>query len=188
MSFRSKIDATSIQISSIDPKIYWADGDSKEALEKAYVASQQGDEKVFICQVLLGDEILPGQTRPGGCAVSHDNKAVLQKAYKVLLVQQDVDWVSPRAYRYQNKSYDGVLPKNAYRLPSISLSAQKKPIIGGFYRRYANASPKPLYICRAMHGTTIHIGKAINRRCIIVANGASVSIPTYQILITQRPL
>lgn len=150
--------------------------------ENAVNAGLNDAPKVYICHAQYNNLGLhPGTLEKNGCLISYAGNAYLENNFQVLTGTHQITWKGPESlnqypqpqpiFEDLNASQNFVIPQN--NPPNFSGSV---PIVGGYEKGHN------LYICRAIVGNQIHVGKVVFNNCNIGYEGKEFLAKDYQVL------
>lgn len=151
--------------------LHWLDAKSGDVPANAIVAATANNKSVYICRAVYLQATQPGQLTDKGCLITYGGKALVQPDYQVLTGKQAVIW----------KGATALLPFLRPLPPYLGMAVSDNagvPVQGGYEPDH------PLYICRAMYGDNIHVGKVFGdgQQCNIGVDGAEVHVNSYEAL------
>ena len=154
----------------------WVDAVNNKIPNNAIVAAFVNNKPLYICHAdYLQQGTHPGQTVDNGCLITYGGRAIVQKQYQILTGTQTVAW----------KSADQLLPylqqyPIPYYAPGVISNMKDSPIQGGYEPDHT------IYICRAMYGENIHVGKVFGSQgqpsCNIGIDGSEIHVATFEAL------
>lgn len=153
----------------------WVDAKGGDAPNKAIIGAYAKDKPLYICHANYANgTVHPGQLVDKGCLITYGGRALVQAKYQILTGDQRVQWKPANALmRWQNPPYwNAPIPLTT----EFSGFSQSVPVAGGF------ENDKTLYICRAMFGDQIHLGKVVRNNCNIGIDGNEIYVQTYEVL------
>jgi DM9 repeat len=177
-----------IYTGGVSTKVAWQKANGGTIPSNAFVGASSDQGPVYICQARSNMAVLPGQIVNNKCVVTQSGQPHLVDEYQVLVSQEPLQWLDMSSlYRYYSRKSMGILAKNSWMMPGISIKAKAEPIVGG-YEMKNRYYPQPLFICRTMYGTQIHMGKLVSNKCMVRSNGQEVSTTMFQVLAIQKTL
>lgn len=151
----------------------------------AYVAFNNQNNPVRICQANVSRGVSIGLVQDNQCAVADENSVVKVDDFQVLIASGPVKWLSQnQLYKYYSRNTMGYLIKKTLPTPIIPVEKKYMPVIGGLTLK-SRHYPQTIYICRGMHEVQVVIGALIRNRCKLIYGDKLVATDTYQVLTVQ---
>jgi len=155
----------------------WTDASDGKIPADAITVSNADDKPLYVCRAKYLEGVHPGQLVDKGCLITFGGKTFLQAQYQVLTGKHRISWMPASALNRYGTPYPILMQANTNSEPvNDSFEPPHIPIQGGYEQ------DKTLYICRAMYGNVIHLGKVIGDNCNIGVQTSEVMIPTYEVL------
>jgi hypothetical protein len=176
------------QTAQQNSNLNWVDAHPEKIPAHAVIGAYANDKPLYICHaeyLLQGTH--PGQVNSKGCLITYGGKAMVMPHYQVLIASQAVQWKSSEALQFYLRRavipYYPVYYSGSAPLANMSNSIGGVPVQGGYEPNH------PIYICRAMYGDTIHLGKTFGIDgqpvCNIGVDGSEIHVPTFEVLFTE---
>lgn len=157
-------------------RLQWVFAKDGAVPKNAVIATKDQKQLIHICRADYLDGLYPGELVNKGCLITFNGKALLQKKYQVLTGTQKTIWKAPNFLILSQELNNPYYLSDPTQTSSRDVMPAIFPIKGGF------EPERVLFICRAMQGQDIHIGKVVNNNCTIVVNGVEISVPTFEVL------
>lgn len=154
----------------------WTDASNGQIPANPIVASYAGNKSLYVCRAKYLEGVHPGQMVDKGCMITFGGKSFVQTQYQVLTGTHRISWLPATALNRYGSPYPIMMKTNSSEPVNSSFEPPHMPIQGGYEQ------DKTLYICRAMYGTTIHLGKVTGDNCNIGVQTSEVMISTYEVL------
>lgn len=157
--------------------ISWITENSGKVPAKAVIGAYANGQPLYVCHAdYLANGTHPGQLTDKGCVITYALHSYTQTTYQVLTTGHTLTW-KPYYAVYRSPIMMPFPLMNASMQQSVIMPPMPNmPIQGGVEQG------RPLYICRAMYGDQIHLGKVVANNCNIAVQDTEVRVPTYEVL------
>ena len=176
------------QHENITKNFKWLDIKANTAMPNNLInAGINNGPQINICHAnYLDTGTHPGMLSKEGCVITFGGKIFTKKNYQVLTGKGEIRWQQKEKLMQLRNRYNyssprpmivfGVQPINSTTISSLI------PLIGG---NESSAPAGPLYICRALIGNQVRVGKVVYNVCNVAWQGKEISLQNFQVLFVK---